>query len=54
MSHFFFAYKTAISAAYVGFHVRNLCLLDITFSLFKLRADNDAPPHPQSLQMKKK
>lgn len=37
----FSPYKTVTSAAYV---VVVFVLLDITFSLFKLRADNDAPP----------
>lgn len=40
LTGFFPPYKTAISAAYV---VVFSVLLDITFSLFSIRADNDAP-----------
>lgn len=40
LTGFFSPYKTAISAAYV---VVFSVLLDITFLLFNIRADNDAP-----------
>lgn len=46
----FSPYKTVTSAAYV---VVVFVLLDITFSLFKLRADNDAPPQTVVNEKKK-